>query len=170
MNDFHLKRIINYLYSGKGDLTCLNGGKCENDQCQCSEHFMGHDCSIGKRRIESIDWICYHECSLFRIARCGIMWCSQTGGKCKNKKQCQCLLRYGGPDCSGGNVKKEKNRILIGVCVLVKCNKGASPGLICFNGGTCNNESEICNCRAGYQDQGSGCLLSSFRKIIGLLI
>jgi hypothetical protein len=43
---FIFEKII---YSGKGDLTCLNGGKCENDHCQCSEHFMGHDCSIGKR-------------------------------------------------------------------------------------------------------------------------
>lgn len=54
--------------------------------------------------------------------------------------------------------------IVITRVFLVKCNKGASAGLICFNGGTCNNESESCVCRAGYQDQGSGCLLSSLEK------
>ncbi|CAF4262591.1 unnamed protein product, partial [Rotaria sordida] len=102
------------------DLICLNNGKCKDHQCQCSDHFMGHDCSI---------------------ARCGHSWCSQTGGKCKHKKHCQCLPRSGGPDCSG-----------------VKCSKGASISLICFNGATCNNESDTCNCRSGYQDGGMGCL------------
>ena len=48
---------------------------------------------------------------------------------------------------------------------VVKCNKGASAGLTCFNGGSCNNESESCVCRAGYQDQGSGCLLSAFEGL-----
>jgi hypothetical protein len=43
---------------------------------------------------------------------------------------------------------------------LVKCNKGVSVGLICFNGGTCNNESDTCHCRSDYQDGGSGCLTS----------
>ena len=33
--------------SGGKDLVCLNGGKCKDHQCQCSENFMGHDCSIG---------------------------------------------------------------------------------------------------------------------------
>jgi hypothetical protein len=67
--------------------------------------------------------------------------------------------------------ESERSNIYLSILLsLVKCNKGASPGLICFNGGTCNNESEICHCRAGYQDQGSGCLLSLFRKIIELFI
>ncbi len=52
------------------------------------------------------------------------------------------------------------------ILFLVKCNKGVSAGLICFNGGSCNNESESCNCRAGYQDLGSGCLLSSLEKLL----
>ncbi|CAF1215031.1 unnamed protein product [Adineta steineri] len=106
-----------------GNLTCRNGGKCEDQQCQCSDNFMGHDCSI---------------------ARCGHNWCSQTGGKCNNsnkKKQCHCLRRSGGPDCSG-----------------LKCSKGTANGLVCFNGATCGNDSETCNCRSGYRDNGSGCL------------
>ncbi|CAM4769346.1 unnamed protein product [Rotaria magnacalcarata] len=79
-----------------------------------------------------------HDCS---IIRCGHGWCSQTGGKCKHKKHCQCLPRAGGPDCGG-----------------VKCNRGTSLSLICYNGATCNNETDTCNCRSGYQDGGAGCL------------
>jgi hypothetical protein len=43
---------------------------------------------------------------------------------------------------------------------LVKCSKGTTNGLICFNGASCNNDSETCHCRSGYQDNGSGCLMS----------
>jgi len=44
-NDFYFEIII---YLGGKDLICLNGGKCKDHQCHCSDHFMGHDCSISK--------------------------------------------------------------------------------------------------------------------------
>jgi len=56
--------------------------------------------------------------------------------------------------------KKQNFIILLLLLYIVKCSKGTSTGLICFNGGICNNESDTCNCRPGYQDGGSGCLIS----------
>jgi len=40
------------VYLGGKDLTCLNNGKCKDHQCQCKEHFMGHDCGIGMLKLE----------------------------------------------------------------------------------------------------------------------
>ncbi|CAF0765769.1 unnamed protein product [Adineta ricciae] len=114
-----VRRSVTKTKCGK-DLTCLNGGKCKDNQCQCSDNFMGHDCSI---------------------ARCDRHWCSQTGGKCTNKKVCQCSRKFGGPDCSG-----------------VKCGNSTTNSLFCFNGGACSNTTETCHCRSGYQDDGTGCL------------
>jgi hypothetical protein len=49
------KNLIEEFGLGGKDLTCLNGGKCKDHQCYCTEHFMGHDCSIGTRNL--IQWI-----------------------------------------------------------------------------------------------------------------
>lgn len=77
-------------------MTCQHGGKCKDHQCQCNDNYMGHDCSISK-------WISFRLfLFIWLLVRCGNGWCSQKGGKCKHKKHCQCLLRAGGPDCSGG--------------------------------------------------------------------
>jgi hypothetical protein len=44
------------IYLGGADLTCLNGGICKGHQCDCSEHFMGHDCSISMRISVKLIW------------------------------------------------------------------------------------------------------------------
>jgi hypothetical protein len=46
MNNFEWFFSEVRIYLGGKDLICLNGGKCKDHQCHCSEHFMGHDCSI----------------------------------------------------------------------------------------------------------------------------
>lgn len=43
---------------------------------------------------------------------------------------------------------------------LVKCSRGISTGVVCYNGATCNNETDSCNCRPHYRDNGTGCLTS----------
>ena len=91
-----------------GDPPCLNGGICNNGQCECDFGISGPQCENSES----------YDISMFVISA----WCVQTysplalctapgeacghfyclfGGSCnKTSEQCTCMPGYGGPYCT----------------------------------------------------------------------
>ncbi|XP_036356081.1 neurogenic locus notch homolog protein 1-like isoform X3 [Octopus sinensis] len=129
---------------------CQNGGTCQlvNNQvsCICLNGFQGNRCQVPIQ--------CYPPC--------------QNGGICNtNTRMCNCRHGFVGPDCSrrddcalnpnicqnGGTCQLVNNQVS---CICLngfqgdRCQVPIQCYPPCQNGGICNTNTRMCNCRHGF--------------------